>query len=753
MRCKKAGWLVSVAVAAVVAAACAADPTTLVARGDRLMAQGKLQEAGIEYRRAIQQDVRYGDAHFKLGQLLERMGERSLAFREFVRAADLLSDDDAVQLKAGQCLLSARRFDEARKKAEGLLKKNVRNVDAQILLATATAGLNDLDAAVVEMEEAIKLDPERIESYANLAALELAKGRVERAEGAFRNALTINPKSIEARLGLANLFWANARLADAEALIKECLGLDASHALANRTLATFYLSTGRPAEAEVPLKALASDPASGAPPRLALADYYFATRRAADGVKLLEETAKLKDGYGPATLRLATYEYQQKRIDAAHARLDKLVAAEPKNPQALLLKAQFLTSERKFDQALERARAAVAAAPRIPEAHAAVGTVELARGSRDEAVKAFEEALRVSPSFAPAKLELAKIYLVQGRWEQSAQLAADVVTAQPRNADARYVWVRALMQKGDVARAEQELKPLLGSLGKMARVQALAGLIASARSDDAGARKAFEAALAADPNDVEALTGMVAIDLAGGRRDLALKRVEARLAGAPKDPLVITLAGRTYRALGRAGDAERTWRTLIEVDPGSLEAYAALGQLYYEQNRLDQAVAEFDDVAKREPKAVGVQTAAAFILQMQGKNDDAQKRYEKILGVDPRAAVAANNLAWLYAEGGGNLDIALQLAQTAKAFLPEAAEVADTLGWIYTKKGLPILAVDPLRQAVGRDGKNAVYRYHLGVALLKKGDKADARAELEQALKLDPNFDGAADARKALAGI
>ena len=56
---------------------------------------------------------------------------------------------------------------------------------------------------------------------------------------------------------------------------------------------------------------------------------------------------------------------------------------------------------------------------------------------------------------------------------------------------------------------------------------------------------------------------------------------------------------------------------------------------------------------------------------------------------DPRAAVAANNLAWMYASRGEQLDRALQLAQAAKAELPDDAAVSDTLAYVYIKKQLP----------------------------------------------------------------
>ncbi len=139
-----------------------------------------------------------------------------------------------------------------------------------------------------------------------------------------------------------------------------------------------------------------------------------------------------------------------------------------------------------------------------------------------------------------------------------------------------------------------------------------------------------------------------------------------------------------------------------------------------------------------------------MILQMQGRNAEAQKRYEKVMEIDPRAPVAANNLAWLYAETGRNLDVALQLAQTAKAGLPDTPEVSDTLGWVYYKKDRYQEAAASFREALARAPDTASYHYHLGLALAKAGDAPGAKAAFEKALAVDPNFPDAAAARKAL---
>ena len=141
---------------------------------------------------------------------------------------------------------------------------------------------------------------------------------------------------------------------------------------------------------------------------------------------------------------------------------------------------------------------------------------------------------------------------------------------------------------------------------------------------------------------------------------------------------------------------------------------------------------------------------AGLILQAQGKDDEARRRYERLVEVAPRAAVASNNLAWMYASRDEQLDRALQLAQAAKAELPDQPDVNDTLAFVYLKRRLPELAIPLLRLAVEKDPGNPAFHYHLGLAYLQTGDKRAARLALEQALKLKADFEGAEDARKVL---
>jgi Flp pilus assembly protein TadD len=133
--------------------------------------------------------------------------------------------------------------------------------------------------------------------------------------------------------------------------------------------------------------------------------------------------------------------------------------------------------------------------------------------------------------------------------------------------------------------------------------------------------------------------------------------------------------------------------------------------------------------------------------------DQARDHYQKALKIDPRFPTAANNLAYLYAEKGENLDEALTLAQGAKERVPDDPHISDTLGWVYYKKSVYGRAVTYLQEAGEKAPNNAAIRYHLGMAYFKNGDKANAGKELKKALELDPKFSGFEEAQKTLQSL
>ena len=144
---------------------------------------------------------------------------------------------------------------------------------------------------------------------------------------------------------------------------------------------------------------------------------------------------------------------------------------------------------------------------------------------------------------------------------------------------------------------------------------------------------------------------------------------------------------------------------------------------------------------------------SGVIYERLGDIPKARQAYERALEVNPRFAPAANNLAYLYSEHGGDQEKALQLAQTAKQIAPTDPSISDTLGWILYKRGVYHRAVGLLKESATKLPENPEVQYHLGMASYRAGDRETARMALTTAVNSSVTFRGKDEAKKALAEI
>jgi Flp pilus assembly protein TadD len=335
-----------------------------------------------------------------------------------------------------------------------------------------------------------------------------------------------------------------------------------------------------------------------------------------------------------------------------------------------------------------------------------------------------------------AQLELSRVELLSGRTSTSLQHAREAVKNDPANLAAQVALVRSLLGSKDIAGARRVLGPLLSEHPNEAALHVQRGYLASAANDLAEARRAFERALELNSRLVEAISGLAAAEIASRDFAAARARVEAAVKAQPDNPEVHLIAGRTYRASKDPVGAERELKRALELAPDLQSGYTMLGELYLSQGRLADARREFEALSTRQTKPVAALTMLGVIAQMEGDNARAVDCFERVVDLEPRAGIAANNLAWIYAERGEKLEYALQLAQTAVQAMPKAPEAHDTLGWVYYKRGTAPSSVSAFRQALTLAGENPTYHYHLGLAYQLAEDPANARQSLERALAL-----------------
>jgi tetratricopeptide (TPR) repeat protein len=719
-----------------------------VDRGDQYVKANNLDAAIIEYKNAIQQDPRFAEAYQKLTAAYVSRGDGPNALRSALSAADLAPASIDAQIQAGSLLLMAGKFDDAKMRAQKVLSTTPQSARARVLLASAMAGLKDVDTAIKELEEAIRLDPKQAATYASLAVLKAGQGDNAAAERTFQQAIAADPSSVTARLALAQFYWISGRLKEAERGMKEAVDLAPADQRANGLISVFYQLSGRAAEAEPYLRAAADAEPTGAA-TIRLADFYVAQNRHDWAAPLLNRV-KTDARFAPtAGVRLAELAQRDGRPSEALSIIDGVLKTQPKNVMVLAAKADLLRQQRKLDEASKAADAAIAADRTSPSAKLARGRVQVAQGHFADAERTFNETLQLAPRAAAPQVELARLH-VQAGAADAVDLATKAAKADPGNLGTRLTLARAFAQRRDYAKAQEILEGLLKAAPESPAVHALLGTVLMTKGDAAGARTAYGHAIERDSFQLEAIEGLTSLDFKAQHGPEAIARLEALLARAPGNAGLLMLTAAAYASVRDLSRAEQNLVKAIEIDPSLMPAYGTLGRIYLAQNKLDAARGQFEKMIAAQDRPIGALIMVGMIDQMQNRLPEAQRAFERALSLDPRAGVAANNLAWIHAERGTSLDTALQLAQTAKAAMPDQPEVNDTLGWVYFKKDMLPSAVAAFQHTLELDPKNGVASYHLALAYQKSGNRVDARRLLEQCLKLNPSSDYSADAKRRL---
>ena len=112
---------------------------------------------------------------------------------------------------------------------------------------------------------------------------------------------------------------------------------------------------------------------------------------------------------------------------------------------------------------------------------------------------------------------------------------------------------------------------------------------------------------------------------------------------------------------------------------------------------------------------------------------------EKVLGLDENHVQALNYLAYVYADGTRNLEIAEKLVRKALKLQPGDGFIMDTLGWVLFKQDRVAEAVKILERAHKKEGKEAIIAEHLGDAYFRHKLPRKAKEMYERAADLEKN--------------
>jgi tetratricopeptide (TPR) repeat protein len=746
-------YLILVAGLSFLAAGCSPSPSAWVERGAKAMAAAKYSEAEIDYLKATQAKSNFGDAWYGLGLAQLREGHLSDSLQSLTRASSLLPSREDVTVSLAETSMAVYLASPARPTdlyqrvattAGDLLKRDPNSFDGFRLKGFIAMIDRHYPEAIELLRKADSIKPGQGDVTQALMECLIRSGDGPEAEKLGAAFLARQKDFVPVYDTLYGYYMTGHRDGDAEQVLKSKIAAHPEVLQFRLQLARHYLDDRKESEMSGVLKEIQDDSKNFPDGRLGIGDFYSANNRLDDALRVYQAGAaqggKRKAAYQQRSANILA---SMGRSDEALPLLDDVLKSDPANFDARSLRAIVQLNDGKpedLQAAFTELSRLAGEQPKDATIHYQLGRAYLRKGNTDAALAEFQDAMRQNPQLLQAKVLAADVSMRRGDYAQADRYSDDIVAQTRGNPAARLLRAEALTGMGNFDQATREVNQLSQEFPGSPEPKLQLAALRLAQKRYAESEEMYRALYEANRKDLRPLRGLVDTMVAQQRYDPAIQLLnqEKLRPGAPTAQLDALLADAALR--GRKLDvAVQQYSRLASAAPGSAFDHLRLGDAYLQNGEAQQAVSEFETAKRLNPKDPQANVMLAQGLRRAGKNADAERAYRDALALQPDNALVKNNLAYLLAENGGNLDEALRLAQEASRQQPANNLLADTLAYIYIKKDLPDSAIQILSNTTRKDPNEPVYHYHLAMALLRKGDKLSARRECQTALASSPS--------------
>ena len=604
-------------------------------KAQEMMDKGDLRGAQLELRNAIRTNPNNAAAHFRLGQVGQRLGDAVAAEKELKLAREQGFDARLVNPILAQAYMAQGRYRELLRDFPTQGLSGEQATPLLTLRSLAQLSLGDLPAALAAASEAERLTPTSTEATLTSARVLIGMRDFQAAEAKVDRALQINPRAVDALVMRGQLLNVKGDRTRAIEAFDTVLSFNANNLTARLERANLLLMDGKDARAKEDVEAaLKLEPRSSMGTYLRAVIAVKAEDYAAADVDLTK-IASLLARFPRGFFFYAITKYNLGQAEQASDAANKYLARNPSDPDAIKLFSRIELAARRPLPVISLLTASLKTGIADADLLDLLGRAYALAGKPDIALDNMERAAALAPANADILVRLASLRLSLGYAGRAAGEFERVLDLDPTQAAAAEQLVLAAISAGEIDRASLGLARLrkiqgesesvgnLGALIRMAQLDldgALALLTATTKNFPeatqprinlakvlvlkdraADAQLVLAEVLDRKPNDNAALGALVNLLNADSKPAQALARLEKAHATAPKDP-DITLA------------------------------------LANQQSRLREprkALALVDEVLKDQPGNTALLTAKARFLAGLGQSDEAEATYRRVLDENP----------------------------------------------------------------------------------------------------------------------
>jgi tetratricopeptide (TPR) repeat protein len=618
-----------------------------------------------------------------------------------------------------------------------------QQTEAMRLYATAR-GLEDrgsFNEAVALLQQAQKLDPDSVAIARRLSRIYLGPlGRPELAVEFGKQVLAIEPGDTDTLSRLVEFYNRKNDTVGCQSVLKEVLAnpkLDAhspGRLLAQYELGKLYseklnqIDNAAKSYAEV-MAGLDDKTANGLSP--------------ADLARIL--------GNEPATayLNFGMVFLEAKQNDLAVKAFERGLIYDEENPQIPLHLAETLLKQDQGVRALALVERYIKRQPLALEAYELLAKVLTALKREEEITPRLEEAARRDSKNVSLQYVLADRYRETGQIEKADALYKSLLTTQPTPQTYRALAASLLKRKkpGDL------LKVICEAMSRPNGLEAISAQLQAAAADDALAEAMLDAGLQqlqANPPTLPKTAFYVLSFIANpergsnktGRLQRLIKLQRLMLDQSPSPQIYKEIAD-TLRRMGQYADSAATIQQMIDKYPNEandVRIQVILAELLGETGKIDQALEILNKVIKNEPNNAGYKFALGGMLTKFGRNGEAVKVFQDLIkrfaSNDEVVRLAHSNLSIIYVNQGnyakGEAELEILFQKT-----PDDPGVNNDLGYLYADQGKNLeKAESMIRKAVQEEPDKAAYLDSLGWVLFKRGKAKESLEPLMKAVEL-----------------
>ncbi len=755
----------------------------LIGLGKLASVSGDAAGAGKLADEAIAKNPGDGDGWMFRGDYLRNTGHPEEALKAYDEAVRLQpSSVNPIIARAG-LRIGSRQFDAAKADIEAAkkIKPNGLIIYYTQALLDFTEGRNA--AALESLQLVLKSAPEHMPSLLLAGAVQYALGSNEQAEQFLKKYLAVNPDNLYARKMLASVLLKNGQQDRAATVIADALKdapqdpqlfmIAGESSLQNKDFAkaTEYFEKANAIAPKVAMvhTALGMSKLAEGDNAKAMSELELAAtldnKTSKAGALLVMTQLRLKQ-YDKAMESVKALEKQQpndplvqnlkggvylglKDMANARASFEKAVSLMPTYFPAVENLARMDLQDKQPEAAKKRFETLLAVDKKNVAAMTALAELSQASGNTAEATIWLEKAAAASPDLLPPSLRLIGHYLKTGNKDKALTLAQKLYAVNDINPDVLDLLGQSQAANGDKAGALITFKKLAASKPKSVIAQLRLASAHLAMQNEADAVLSLEKALVIQPDSLEAQVALIGINVRKGNFDGALKLARQVQKQREAQPVGWVLEGDLYMAQKNPGLALKAFEQgFSKVKSGPLQV--KIHEAAVMAGKDKEADARVVQWLAANPADTVTRLYFASSLGARNQNKASIAQYETAAKSVPNNAAILNNLAYAYQQDKD--DRALGVAEQAHKLAPTNPVVMDTLGWILVEKNGDARGLTLLKQAGAQvPGANDIH-LHLAKGLIKAGDKAAARKELEP-LAESKSFAHADEARDLLKAL